>query len=89
MLQSDLPKLFKKQPTNYSYTLKRLLALGLIVKVPIKMRGSKGATSSLNTSLLRHVTFADAPFAAHDKVRVLSSGWSVSRSARLQGVRAV
>ena len=68
VLQSELPKLFKKQPTNYSYTLKRLLALDLIVKVPIKMRGGKGPSSALNTSLLRHVTFADAPFPAHEKV---------------------
>lgn len=64
-LQSELPKLFKKQATNFSYSLRKLLALGLVTKTPVKLR-TTGTTSTTNsTALLHHIHFApglsDAP----------------------------
>jgi B-block binding subunit of TFIIIC len=60
VLQSELPKQFGKQPTNFSYTLRRLLTAGLITKAPIKLRGGTANSTTLSTSLLRHVAFAPA-----------------------------
>jgi B-block binding subunit of TFIIIC len=68
VMQNELPKMFGKQPTNFSYTLKKLLALELIVRSPVKLRVSKQSSATLSTALLRHVAFARCKFEAHDQV---------------------
>ena len=72
VLQSELPRLFEKQPTHYSYILKRLLALDLVVKSPIKLRQGGAQSTTLSTALLRHAHFATERYPAHEKVRRLS-----------------
>lgn len=58
-LQSNLPKLLKKNPTNFNYTLKRLSTRGLIVKTPVKLRAADCEQSVItHTSLLHHIHFA-------------------------------
>ena len=68
VMQNELPKMFGKQPTNFSYTLKKLLALELIVRSPVKLRVSKASSATLSTALLRHVAFSRCKFEAHDQV---------------------
>ena len=68
VLQSELPKLLRKPPTHFSYTLRKLACLGLVTKTPLKLRvpGAAGGVSA--TALLHHVRFAPgtspAPVAA-------------------------
>ena len=60
VLQSELPKMLKKSPTNFSYTLKRLYTRGVIIKTPVKLRVPGKQSQSVHTSLLHHVRFAPA-----------------------------
>jgi hypothetical protein len=67
VLQSELPKMLNKQPTNFNYTLRKLLALGLVIKTPVKVRSSSSAQV---TALLHHVCFP--PSLAPGPIRVRS-----------------